>query len=47
MILILNNIYLGDLILQSSTYDDFSSLLVTGKHSDKMMWERTTDLTSS
>ena len=26
MILILNNIYLGDLILKSSTYDDFAHL---------------------
>ena len=38
MILILNNIYLGDLILKSSTYDDFSSLLVTGKPSSKV-WQ--------
>ena len=29
MILILNNIYLGDLILKSSTYDDFVHLCLS------------------
>ena len=28
MILILNHLYLGDLILKSSTYDDFAHLLL-------------------
>ena len=29
MILIFNNMYLGDLILQSSTYDDFAHLCLS------------------